>query len=92
MSERQTVAGAYAKIDGHEELCAERYKGIEWKLHIIMGGLATIFVGLLSWMAIQLYTLEPLRVAAAHAQVAPNAQTVVVSPQAAPPAAPTGVR
>lgn len=22
---RQTVAGAYAKIEGHEELCAERY-------------------------------------------------------------------
>jgi len=25
---RQTVAGAYAKIEGHEELCAERYAEI----------------------------------------------------------------
>lgn len=29
MSERQTVAGAYAKIEGHEDLCAERYRNID---------------------------------------------------------------
>jgi hypothetical protein len=28
MSERQTVASAHAKIDAHEDLCAERYKNI----------------------------------------------------------------
>lgn len=32
MSDRQTVAGAYAKIEGHEDLCAERYKNIDDKL------------------------------------------------------------
>ena len=28
MTERQTVAGAYAKIDSHEEICALRYAQI----------------------------------------------------------------
>lgn len=28
MSDRQTVAGAFAKIESHEDLCAERYAGI----------------------------------------------------------------
>ena len=70
--ERMTVAGAYDKIEGHEALCAERYSrihesideikgGMRW----IIGGLATIVMGLLAWMAVQLYSLEPLRIAAA---------------------------
>jgi hypothetical protein len=28
MMERQTVAGAFAKIENHEALCAERYRAI----------------------------------------------------------------
>lgn len=39
--------------------------------HWIMGGLATLFLGLLGWMAVQLYALEPLRVAAASAPPTP---------------------
>lgn len=67
-AERRTVSAAFVKIEAHEALCAERYRGINEKLHMIMGGLATLFLGLLGWMAVQLYTLEPLRVAAATAQ------------------------
>lgn len=37
MSEgRQTVAGAFAKIEGHEEVCAERYR----RLDELISGLA----------------------------------------------------
>ncbi len=68
---RQTVAGAYQAIADHERLCAERYRGINEKLGWVLGGLATLFFGLLGWMAVQLYTLEPLRVAAAAHAAAP---------------------
>ncbi len=75
MEEKKTVAGAYAKIEAHESLCALRYKGINEKLHWILLGLATLVVGLMSWMAVQLYSLEPLRVIAAEraAHVQPSA-------------------
>lgn len=63
--ERQTVAGAYAAIESHENLCAERYRGINEKLHWIMAGMGATLIGLIGWMAVQLYTLEPLRIAAA---------------------------
>lgn len=66
MSERpQTVAGAYDKIAAHEELCAERYRGINEKLTWVMAALVTLVLGFVGWAAVQLYTLEPLRVAAA---------------------------
>lgn len=32
MTERQTVAGAYSKIQSHEDLCAERYANIHTSL------------------------------------------------------------
>ena len=46
--ERKTVAGAYAKIESHEELCAERYRrldeqisdvkdGMNWALRLLIG-------------------------------------------------------
>jgi len=60
----RSLAGAFAKIDAHEELCSERYRGIDEKLKWIMTGLGVLFIGLLGWMAFQLYLLEPLRVAA----------------------------
>ena len=59
-----TVAGAYAKIDSHEDLCAVRYKSMDEKINWILSGLGMMFIGLVAWMAIQLYTLEPLRAAA----------------------------
>ncbi|MDB5433567.1 MAG: hypothetical protein JWP35_4683 [Caulobacter sp.] len=71
------MAGAYQAIADHERLCSERYRGINEKLGWILGGLATLFFGLLGWMAVQLWTLEPLRIAAAHQ----GATTVNVGPQ-----------
>lgn len=60
---------AHQKIDSHEELCAERYGNINdtlsdlkdtLKSHQsialkVLGGLATGVLGLLGWMAVQLW-------------------------------------
>jgi predicted negative regulator of RcsB-dependent stress response len=62
MSDRQTVAGAYAKIEAHEDLCAERYSNIHDKLgelrddakntgRLVVG----VLLALLGWMAVQLW-------------------------------------
>ena len=59
--ERQTVAGAYMKIAAHEELCAERYRGINEKLSWVLRSLVGMLVALLAWALVQLYALEPLR-------------------------------
>lgn len=59
---RQTIAGAYLRIAAHEELCAERYRGINEKLSWMLGGMATMVMALLAWALVQLYALEPLRV------------------------------
>lgn len=51
--ERKTVAGAYAKIESHEELCAERYRrldeqisdvkdGMKWALRLLIGCLIAV--------------------------------------------------
>ena len=63
MTDRQTVAGAYQKIEGHEELCAERYKNIGERLDEMKGGAKTqsrllmgVLLSLLGWMAVQLVT------------------------------------
>jgi hypothetical protein len=37
MTETKTVAGAYAKIESHEELCAERYTNIHTTLEDLKG-------------------------------------------------------
>lgn len=65
---RQTVAGAYAKINAHEDLCAERYRGIHGAIAELKGflrwistGIVAVLVSLLGWALFQLYTLEPLR-------------------------------
>lgn len=63
----QSVTGAYAKIEGHEALCNERHNTINQKLNGIGAGIVIVALGMLGWMAIQLYTLEPVRVAAEHA-------------------------
>lgn len=36
MTERQTVAGAYAKLDGHEALCAERMLNIHGRINLLV--------------------------------------------------------
>lgn len=64
--ERRTVAGAYREIRAHEELCAERYKGINEKLGWVLKGMVGLVLALLAWSIAQLYTLEPLRVLAAQ--------------------------
>ncbi len=56
-----TVAGAYAKIESHEQLCADRYANIYAMLKAILGALGMMFLGLLGWALIQVYTLQPLR-------------------------------
>ena len=59
----KTLASAHLRIDSHEELCALRYAGIMLILRWICGGLGGLFLALLAWMAVQLYSLEPLRAA-----------------------------
>jgi hypothetical protein len=41
VSERKTVAGAYAKMDSHEAVCAERWKGVDFKLNLLFAALGT---------------------------------------------------
>lgn len=60
--QRQTVAGAYAKIEAHEDICALRYNQINQTLadlkgliRWILGTSATIGIAIFGWMAVQLY-------------------------------------
>lgn len=83
MEERQTVAGAYAKIEAHEDLCAERYRTIYGLLRWILGILITATLGLLGWSLMEVYALQPLR----------QTQTVTVSSSSSgPPPTPSVVR
>lgn len=68
-SESKTVAGAYARIDGHEELCAERYDRIHDTLSDLKESQKElrkgqeghqraawgIVMALIAWMGIQLW-------------------------------------
>lgn len=70
MNERKTVSDAYAhaesahqKIDGHEDLCAERYKNINDSLADLKAAIKGhqkiawgIVIALLGWMAAQLWS------------------------------------
>lgn len=38
MTEKQTVAGAFQKIEAHEDLCAERYKNIHGRIDDVKKG------------------------------------------------------
>jgi hypothetical protein len=69
MSDRQSIAGAYLKIAAHEELCAERYRGINEKLSWMLGAMATMVLTLLAWALVQLYALQPARTSAPRATV-----------------------
>lgn len=63
MSEgRQTVAGAYAAIDKHEAVCAERYDTINSKIGLIfkifawgLPSLAAVLVAVASWSLGKVY-------------------------------------
>lgn len=62
MNERQTVAGAYAKIESHEDLCAERYSSIHETLGEMKSDAkmlrnlgASVLLALVGWMAVQLF-------------------------------------
>ena len=62
MSGSQTVTGAYAKIEAHEDLCAERYRNINTSLtalHSTVRGARTAVVSvglaLIAWLASQVY-------------------------------------
>lgn len=80
--ERKTVAGAYAKVEAHEDQCALRYTAINDTLKELKGSAKSheraawgIVLALLAWMAVQLYTVQTK---------APGpAQTVVMSSPAA---------
>ena len=80
---KQTVAGAYAKIDAHEDLCAERYRVInqtltDMKALVKMAAIALIgvlFTAVLGLLA-QLYRIHT-------AQAAPAVGTMVVAPSPA---------
>lgn len=77
--ERQSVAGAFAKIEAHEDLCAERYTNIQSAIAEMRGWLRWIFTGVVSlllamlgWSLFQLYALEPLRTSQVTMNVSAN--------------------
>lgn len=68
--DRQTISGAFAKIEGHEKLCAERYANIHASIGDIKTwmkwGVAGVFgmaVSLFSFMAHELYSNAQARIA-----------------------------
>lgn len=69
MADRQTVAGAYAKIEAHEDICAVRYQALETTLGELKSSVKghgraawVIAVALLGWMAAQLWSMNSQRV------------------------------
>lgn len=91
MTTKQTVAGAYAKIESHERECALRYEAlgdaiggvkgeteaIKKGIRMALGMLATIVVSLVAWLASQLYGYVQRDIEAARpAAVAHSVQTV----------------
>jgi hypothetical protein len=69
MSERQTVAGAYQKIESHEDLCAVRYGNIHSSIEDLKGAMTgtkktidkivwlalTTLIGVAGWLGAQLF-------------------------------------
>lgn len=84
MSETKTVAGAYAKIESHEELCAERYAGIHSSLSDLKGVAKAqanvqwgVLLALLGFMAIQVWNGQQSRLERLERPAAANTTTVV---------------
>lgn len=49
---RQSVAGAYAKLEAHEDLCAERLQNLHGRINLlfaVIGAAAMIAVGAGGW-------------------------------------------
>lgn len=74
--ERQTVAGAYAKMEAHEDLCALRYNAINETLKDLKSAARQheraawgIVLALVAWMSVQLWN-DHLRPAPAAAPAA----------------------
>ena len=73
---RQTVAGAFQKIEAHEDLCAARYEAINDTLKELKGSAKQheraawgIVLALVAWLGVQLYN-DHSRVPAAPVAVA----------------------
>jgi hypothetical protein len=64
MSDRQTVSGAYAKIEAHEDLCAVRYDNINSSIADLKLGLKWV-IGLLVGLLVSVsgYALTEVRAA-----------------------------
>lgn len=77
MTERQTVAGAYAKIDSHEEICAVRYEGINNTLRELRFAVWAVLFGLVGWMGVQLWDGQNDRLEKLEAK--PAASAVAIS-------------
>lgn len=71
-----TLAGAYAKIAAHEEICAERYRGINGRLSMLFAALGVAIaaiIGTAGWGLNKVYDnqeqqLRELRQVAAQVQ------------------------
>ena len=88
---KQTVAGAYAKIESHERECALRYQAlgdaiggvkgeteaIKKGIRMALGMLATIVVSLIAWLGGQLYGYVQRDIAAARPAVIAKAPETV---------------
>lgn len=84
MTEKQTVAGAYAKIESHERECTLRYEAlgkgigdlsmeqasIKAGIRAALWMLATIGLSVIGWLALQVYDLNRDQ---AHANDRPEA-------------------
>lgn len=95
---KQTVAGAYSKIDSHERECALRYAALEGAIggvkgeteaikkgiRTALGMLATIVVSLIAWLGSQLYGYVQRDIAAARPAVVAHSSATVGLAQSAP--------
>jgi hypothetical protein len=80
MNEDRTVAGAFAKIEAHEDLCAERYGNIHATLEDLKSAGKDqrkvqwgVLIALLGFMAMQVFNNQQ-----AHFERLDKAQTSVV--------------
>lgn len=53
MPERMSAVEAW--ISGHEALCAERYGGLKSDLRWLIRGVFGLLIGIVAWLAVQLW-------------------------------------
>lgn len=51
----ERVSGIESWIEGHETLCADRFKGLRDDLKWIKGGLAAVLVAMVGWLIVQVW-------------------------------------